>query len=841
MPDLSKSLREELQGRYDLDREIGQGATAVVFLAHDLRHHRAVAVKLLRPELTQLLGTERFHREIRIAAQLHHPHILPLYDSGEASDDAGGPPHLLYYMMPYIEGESLRARLQREGPLPLPDALRITRDIAEALAYAHGLGIIHRDIKPENILFTDGAAILADFGVARAILEAGGDELTSAGMAVGTPAYMSPEQGAGETGLDGRADLYSLGCVLYEMLAGEPPFTGATVHAVIRRHQLDPVPPIRTVRPTVPAGIADLVRDLLAKVPADRPATAAEVIRRLDESAEVGAESPTRYRRWLAGGAATAVMAAALWFGGRLVRHRSAAAPTLDPHHVAVLYFRAAGGDSTLPALAAGITEDLISSLADVPALQVTSAEGVRRLRGTLPPLDSVGRMFDAGTIVSGTVTAAADTVRVVYEMTDPVSKLQLTHGQIERPLSHFFDLQAELASGIAAALRQELGREIVLRESRSRAHDVTAWERVQSAQLLRENARSLAGAGDYDGADRLLARADTLFASAQRLDPQWSDPGLGRALVAFYQAAVAQYRTPPRPADAARDLRRGLDLIEAVLARHSDDPRALALRGQLRYAEWANGPTADPDTVAATQRDLEAAVDADPQLAMAWYDLSRLYLYTGRFSEAETAASRALASDAWLTEARHIVSQLYFTALNNGSNAEAWRWCTEGRKRFRDDINFSDCGLRTLGWFGKGQDDVRMAERELDSLEAAAAGEPPAPPDRERQSGLPAERRLLYAAVLARSGAHDSARRIVERTRGWASTHLDPAAAEYLRYPAAWVYDLVGDEDSTLALLHRYLSDHPALGSYVAESPWFTGLHDQPRFRELVGGPADR
>ena len=833
MPDLSKSLREELQGRYDLDREIGQGATAVVFLAHDLRHDRAVAVKLLRPELTQLLGTERFHREIRIAAQLHHPHILPLYDSSEASEDEGGPPHLLYYMMPYIEGESLRARLKREGPLPLADALRITHDIAEALAYAHGLGIIHRDIKPANILFAEGAAILADFGVARAILEAGGDELTSAGMAVGTPAYMSPEQGAGETGLDGRSDLYSLGCVLYEMLAGEPPFTGATVHAVIRRHQLDPVPPIRTVRPMVPAGIADLVRDLLAKVPADRPATAAEVIRRLEESGGPEAPPPPGYGRWLAGAGAFVVVAAVLWLGLRLSGRRPAPPPAPDPQHVAVLYFRPAGGDSSLPALAAGLTEDLISELAEVPALEVISAAGVQRFRGTSPPLDSVGRMFGAGTVVSGTVMATADTVRVSYELDDPVTGLQLARGRIERPLSRLFDLQTELASEVANDLREQLGREVVLRESRSQAHSVEAWRELQSASLLRLNAKELIHDGDFAGAERVLDRADSLLAAAEKNDPQWIAPTLARGHLANAQAIAARLAGSPLQADQAEYFRRGLDRAAAALSRDPQNPRALALRGELRYTRWSGAAEADPDSLAGAERDLEAAVDGDPSLAPAWFDLSRLYLYTGRFSAAETAASRALDADAWLSEAPQIVSQLYFTALNNGSRDEAERWCVVGRRRFPDDLNFTDCGLRTLGWLGEGPDDVRVARAELDSLEAAAAAKPAALPQ--------AERRLLYAALLARSGDPDSARRVLERTRSWGAAQLDRADAEYLRYPAAWVYHLTGQSDSALALLGRYLADHPASRPYAAKSRWFAGLHEEPRFRRLVGLPADQ
>src|SRR2546427_2191847 len=247
MPELEERLRIALADRYALERELGRGGMAVVFLARDPRHDRAVAIKVLRHEIAAALGAERFLREIQIAAKLHHPHILPLYDSGAAGD-------LLYYVMPYVEGESLRQRLDRETQLPLDDALAITRQVAGALAYAHSHDVVHRDIKPENILLESGEAVVADFGIARAITAASGDKLTQTGFAIGTPLYMSPEQAAGGGAIDGRSDVYSLGCVLYEMLAGYPPFFGGTAQAIIARHALDPVPPLRTARRTVSGG-----------------------------------------------------------------------------------------------------------------------------------------------------------------------------------------------------------------------------------------------------------------------------------------------------------------------------------------------------------------------------------------------------------------------------------------------------------------------------------------------------------------------------------------------------------------------------------------------------------
>ena len=260
--DLLEQLKAALGDRYHVERELGQGGMAVVFLAQDLKHRRRVAIKLLRPELSAVLGSERFLREIEIAATLQHPHILPLYDSGQAGA-------LLYYVMPFAEGESLRQRLARERPLPIDAALQITREVGSALQHAHEHGVIHRDIKPENIMLSGGQAVVADFGIARALHAASPESLTLSGMVVGTPQYMSPEQ-AGGAAVDGRSDQYSLACTLYELLIGQPPFTGPSPHAVIARHSLEPVPSLRVVRQTVPQAVEGAIMRAMAKLPADR-------------------------------------------------------------------------------------------------------------------------------------------------------------------------------------------------------------------------------------------------------------------------------------------------------------------------------------------------------------------------------------------------------------------------------------------------------------------------------------------------------------------------------------------------------------------------------------------
>jgi len=277
--DLIPRLQAAVAGRYAIERVLGRGGMATVYLAQDVKHRRPVAIKVLAPELAAALGPERFLREIATAARLSHPHILPLHDSGEADG-------LLYYVMPYVEGESLRDRLNRERQLPIEEAVAIASAVANALSYAHSHDVVHRDVKPENILLSNGEAVVADFGIAGAIEAAGGGKLTRTGLVLGTPAYMSPEQGAGERALDGRSDVYSLACVLYEMLAGEPPFTGPTVQAIIAKRFTDPVPSARRLRETVTPSLDQAIARGLARAPADRFATTHQFAEALRTAAE---------------------------------------------------------------------------------------------------------------------------------------------------------------------------------------------------------------------------------------------------------------------------------------------------------------------------------------------------------------------------------------------------------------------------------------------------------------------------------------------------------------------------------------------------------------------------
>src|SRR2546427_494837 len=396
MPDLLAVLRDALADRYAVERELGRGGMATVFLAEDLKHRRPVAIKVLHPELAAAVGADRFLREIEIAARLQHPHILPLYDSGTAAG-------FLYYVMPYVEGESLRDRLEREKQLSLEDTLRIAGEVAGALAYAHSHGVVHRDIKPENVMLSGGTVVVADFGIARAVTAAGDEhQLTQTGTVIGTPAYMSPEQATGSAEIDGRSDQYSLACVVYEMLVGEPPFTVPT---------------------------AALFAEALA-----RPSAATGPMRRATRPTPAARRVPRRVL--IEAGGAVVILALALWFAKTVTsrgRAGAAAEGGLDPRHVAVLYFEDLSKDSSLGYLTDGLTEMLISQLAGVRSLEVISRNGVAPFRAKDLPRDSIARLLRAGTLVEGSVENVGTRLRVTVRLVDGTSGSDIRRQSFEQ------------------------------------------------------------------------------------------------------------------------------------------------------------------------------------------------------------------------------------------------------------------------------------------------------------------------------------------------------------------------------------------------------------------------
>ena len=458
MADRIDALVAALADRYVLERELGEGGMAVVYLAEDVRHRRRVAVKVLRPELAAALGAERFLREIETTAQLRHPHILPLYDSGEAAG-------FLYYVMPLVEGESLRARLNREKQLPLDDALEIAREVADALSYAHARGVVHRDIKPENILLESGHAVVADFGIAKAVDAAGGEALTQTGMAVGTPLYMSPEQAAGEQAVDGRSDLYSLGCVLYEMLGGQPPFTGPTVESVVHQHLVAEPPAITQLRPAVPAAVAGVLQRALAKTPADRFNPAAQFADALrGASGATGVAGAARgsvasrwsRRRFVIGTVAALVVIAAA-AGLYVVWHGRSGGDTGGAQSVAVLPFVDLSPERDNAYLGDGMAETLINALANVPGLNVAARTSAFSFRDKAEDVREIGRRLGVATVLEGSVQREGQRLRVTAQLIKTSDGLHLWSENFDRNSGDIFAVQDEVAQAVVTALEGRL------------------------------------------------------------------------------------------------------------------------------------------------------------------------------------------------------------------------------------------------------------------------------------------------------------------------------------------------------------------------------------------------
>src|SRR3989440_2066 len=445
MAELLARLRGALADRYATHRELGHGGTAAVYLAQDLKHGRSVAVKVLRPELAAALGAERFLREIEIAARLSHPHILPLHDSGEAAG-------FLYYVMPFVEGESLRDRLNREPQLPIDEAVRIAREVATALSHAHGHNLVHRDIKPENILLSGGEAVVAEFGIARAIVAAGADKLTDPGLAVGTPGYMSPEQAMAQQHIDGRADIYALGCVLYEMLAGHPPFLGTTAQEILARHTLDPVPPLRTIRPELPAELDRAVSKALAKAPADRFPSAAAFSEALTH-----AGAPPSFARQAARPAVFVAAGVAALVVGYVLLTRRPDSSGEPARSIAVLSFVNIGADPNDEPFSDGMSEELITALAKIAELRVTARTSAFSFKGKAVDVREIGSKLNVNYVLAGSGRRAGPQLRVSAQLINATTGYHLWSDEYDRDAGDVFAVQDEITRAIVGALRLKL------------------------------------------------------------------------------------------------------------------------------------------------------------------------------------------------------------------------------------------------------------------------------------------------------------------------------------------------------------------------------------------------
>ncbi len=829
MADLLDSLREALADRYAVERELGRGGMATVFLAEDRKHRRSVAIKVLHAELAAALGAERFLREIDIAARLQHPHILPLYDSGSAAG-------FLYYVMPYVEGESLRDRLTREKQLAFEDALRIATEVAGALAYAHSRGVVHRDIKPENIMLSGGTAVVADFGIARAVTAAGeGKQLTQTGTIIGTPAYMSPEQSTGASEIDGRSDEYSLACVVYEMLVGEPPFTGPTAQAIIARHSLDMVSPPSIVRATIPDAVEGAILRALSKVPADRYPTTALFAEALNTpSAATGAyrratleRGMRRPRRgvWRVAPVVVALAAVAAYLVIRSARAgRGTTVGGLDPRHVAVLYFTDQSNARALGYLADGLTEALIDALRPVPTLTVVSKNGVGPYRSSAVPLDSIARALGVGTIVQGGVDQAGGRYRVSVNLIDGASGADLgKRASFEQPAGAVLAIRDSLASKVAEFLRVRLGEELRLRQEQASTQSVAAWSLVQQGERARKDAEGRLAGDDVEGAFSGFARADSLLAQAEAADPAWAEPATERGWIAYRRARLAGDRKAlVHWTDVA------LGHAERALTLAPDDARALELRGTVHYLIWLQELVPDPGTLpqllASAKHDLEAATQADPSLAGAYSTLSHLYYQTEDVPAAVLAARQAYEQDAYLSVASEVLSRLFFGSYDLEQFSQATRWCLEGARRFPGDFRFAECRL-WLMTTDRAQVDVPAAWRLLTQVDSLTPG--------PRKAFEHHRAETIVGVALARAGLRDSARRVLLRAR--ADRDVDPG--QELVSIEAFARTVLGDRDEAIALLKRYVTANPShaftRGGDI--SWWWRDLKSDPRFAQLM------
>lgn len=484
-------LNTALAGRYRLDRLVGSGGMAGVFLAHDARHNRQVALKVLHSELAATIGAERFLAEIRVTAKLQHPHILPLHESGQSEG-------ILYYVMPFVAGESLRVKMDREGQLPVADVVRLATAIASALDYAHRQGIVHRDIKPENVLLSDGVPVVADFGIARAVTAAGAERITQTGLSVGTPAYMSPEQAAGDPNVDSRSDIYALGVLCYEMLAGDVPFTGMSPQQIMVKRFTTEAPSLTLKRPDVPASLDAAVLRALSREPADRFETAAEfgsaIAASLNEAPAPRLSTPVTPR-------------------GSVALPADVGGTTL-----AVMPFENLSADRSSDYFCDGMTDEIAGALSRLRGVRVASRTSTTALKGRKADLEEVGRLLKVTLVLEGTVRQAGEQLRVSTQLVDVATGFHLWSEKFDRKMADVFEVQDELAAAISEALRSRLtaGAGAPTAEVRRGTQNLEAYHLVLK--------------GRHFWNTRALDKALESFQQALALDPNYAEAYCGLA-----------------------------------------------------------------------------------------------------------------------------------------------------------------------------------------------------------------------------------------------------------------------------------------------------------------------
>jgi serine/threonine protein kinase/tetratricopeptide (TPR) repeat protein len=622
LPMRLEQLKAALADRYHVERELGEGGMATVYLAHDLRHNRKVALKVLRPEIAAALGEQRFLREIQVTANLHHPHILPLYDSGSV-DGA------LFYVMPLVQGESLRDRLAREKMLPVDETVRIVRQIAGALDFAHRHGIIHRDIKPGNILLHDGEALLSDFGIAIDPTEAVGDRLTETGLSIGTLQYMSPEQATGERDLDARSDVYALGAVTYEMLAGEPPITGASARAIIAKLVTERPTSLRVVRDVVPPSLDDAVMRALAKAPADRFSSAHEFAEALTipqvRATAVPVSAPARRTRMIALGIVVAIGVFAIAWTG-IMRHSSSvpgdAGTPARIRSIAVLPLDNYSGDATQEYFAEGMTDELTAALATISQLRVTSRGSAMQFQGrNRPSTPEIAKILDVDAVVEGSVTRSGDKVRITAQLIDARADKHLWAKSFERNSSDVLALQAELASAIARGINVRL----------------TESEQSLLATAPKVNPEShdayLKGRYFFNRpSDENLLKAIAQFEEAIKLSPTFAPAysGLSDAYLwaGYNEGFLTASEARPKAKAAAE---KAVQLDNNSTEAHT----SLAVFKLFYEFDWAG-----------CEREFRRAIELNPNYAFAHDQFAMALAFTGRFDESIAESRRAAELD---------------------------------------------------------------------------------------------------------------------------------------------------------------------------------------------------
>ena len=774
--ELLQRLQTALADRYRVERELGRGGMATVYLAEDLRHGRRVALKVLRPEIAPALGADRFQREIAIAARLQHPHIIGLFDSGATAG-------MLWYTMPCVDGESLRARLRREVQLDAAEAVRIAGEVADALACAHGAGVIHRDIKPENILLTNGHAAVADFGIAHALDVAGGERLTETGFALGTPQYMSPEQAAGGRSVDARADVYALGCVVYEMLAGEPPFNGPTPQAVLARHSVDPVPSLRTVRPTLSPALEAAITKALAKVPADRYSSAADFKAALERAMrEPGLAPPRVAPRRLAAG----LLAVALALGFAIGALAGFPLPRLDRSEREVLIqslavepFENLTGDSGQVYLAKGITDQLETELAQIGSLRVI---GLEEAGGTTAAMEAARRL-GLEVVLSGSLQRAGSNVRISARLKSTETGQALWARSFDGDLTTILQLQADVARAVAERIRVSLtpGERSRIARSRPQVTPAAYESYVRGAYFLDKATQAN------------FQTAISHFAKAIDADPTFAAAYAGMAecyvSLGYFGDLAPEIAFPQARAAASKAL-----ALDSTLA---NAHRASAY--QLLFGEW---------NFAEADRAYARAVALDSTNAWSHW-LRGMYLTAmNRRGEAIASVERAQRLDPLSLMVQSASARSYYNA-----------------RRYQDAIAQAKAALdldstfaRARFWVGMAVEQLGRSDEAVRELKATI------------QHGGPTSAYLAALGhVYATSGQRRDALRLLRDLETRSLTrYVSPLDLATIRLG-------LGDTDSALALLSRAVRVHDGGLVFLAVDPRYEPLHQDPRYQCLL------